>query len=252
MARSVLLTLLGAIALAVPAAGQPPVRDIVNVDGVFAEPFTRLTGLRELSDGRVVIADATERHVSVLDFATGAMHQVGRTGEGPGEYQTPGGLLMLPDDGTLLIDFGNVRLTQITSAGRLTESWPMLTGDGRFRRPTGADRVGNVYFAATGSFSLARGSNIEFPDSAPVVRWDLAHDATETVASVFTEPAMSGGPVRLSGGNGGAMRISGMRMRQTCRPARCISQAPGRARYRHFGLAIAPTLFSFTSKSTAH
>ena len=75
-----------------PASGQVHQQTLVEPDATFREPFTRIVGLRELSDGRILLADRTERHVSFIDFATGAIDQVGRQGSGPGEYEMPTGL----------------------------------------------------------------------------------------------------------------------------------------------------------------
>lgn len=211
MVRPLLITVTATV-IAFPAAAQVPTRDVAAPTATFAEPFTRIMGLRELSDGRVVISDMTERHVSILDFDAGSMRQIGRTGGGPGEYESPGGLIALPDDATMLVDFGNMRVGLITSAGRLTDTWPMMSGEGGLRNPSGADTDGNLYYSSMGSISLGRGSNIEIPDSSPVYRWDLEHDTTEPIASLFADRATSGEPIRLSR-SGGAMRISGVSLR---------------------------------------
>ncbi len=158
------------LALTPPAQGQR-IQELVEAESVFPEPFSRIAGLRELADGRLVIADQLERHISFLDFAAGTMHEIGRRGGGPGEYETPGALLPLPDDHTLLVDMGNMRLTRITPDGELDkESWPMMTAAGAFIRPTRADGQGLLYYSG-GGIMINRGGGASPPpsDSQPVL-----------------------------------------------------------------------------------
>ncbi len=161
----------------------------------FPEPFSSLAGLRELSDGRVMVSDRLEKAVRILDFAAGGMREIGRVGGGPGEYEMPGDLLPLPGDSTLLVDFGNMRVTVIDPDGRLHRSSSMQHQTGRFINPTGTDSQGRLYFDDMGSFQAGPG---ELPDSAAVLRWDLAADTFDTVGymprpGVFTMSSGGGG-----------------------------------------------------------
>lgn len=80
----------------------------------FPEPFTQLMGVRELSDGRVVVADPRERALRVLDFGAGSSRQVGREGAGPGEWRLPMAVFGLPGDSTVVFDVGNMRYLVLT------------------------------------------------------------------------------------------------------------------------------------------
>ena len=141
----------------IPGASQVRVQRLDRAEASFPEPFTSVAGLRELSDGRILIADRTEKHVSFIDFATGSMREIGRVGEGPGEYQSPGGLVALPDDYTLLLDLANLRLTRIAPDGKLEmESWPMLSPNGLIR-PSAADAQGRLFYSASGGMRIALG-----------------------------------------------------------------------------------------------
>ncbi len=55
----------------------------------FPEPFTNIRGLVELPDGRVLVSDPTEGSVWALDFSRRTRRDLGRRGEGPGEYLEP-------------------------------------------------------------------------------------------------------------------------------------------------------------------
>ena len=78
--------------------------------------FTRVSAVRELDDGRVLIVDEADKRVAVGDWKTGTVRQIGRVGSGPGEYQLPQRLLALSADSTLLTD---------VMAGR----WLLFAGD---------------------------------------------------------------------------------------------------------------------------
>ena len=151
MFRSLLVTGL-LVVVTGQAFGQSSagIQDLARADAVFPEPFSRIVGVRELSDGRTLIADRTEQHVSFVDFESGSLQQVGREGNGPGEYQTPTSLLPLPDDMTLLVDFGNMRTTRITAEGKLEDGFSMMQGGDRLVMPGGTDLNGAVYHSSSG------------------------------------------------------------------------------------------------------
>ena len=199
------------------ATSQVRVQQLERAEATFPEPFTSVSGLRELSDGRILIGDRTEKHVSFIDFATGSMRQIGRVGEGPGEYQSPGGLVALPDDYTLLLDLANLRLTRIAPDGKLDmESWPMLRQNGLLR-PTAADAQGRLFYSASGGMRMALGGGAAStpPDSLPIIRWDPATDVTDTVGTFYSPSATGrgggGGNISFNSGRSGRISLAGFR-----------------------------------------
>jgi hypothetical protein len=188
------------ITLAPALFGQDQVSTLELIhEASFPEPFTSITGLRELSDGRLLIADRTERHVSLLDFGTGTIIRLGRQGGGPGEYEIPARLLPLPGDSSLLVDFGNLRLTRITPDGRFEQSISTLHESGAMILPVGADAFGRVYFTGQGSVRTTPGRRGAGADSTPIIRWELDTDRFDTVAMQARTPRHSGA-VRLGDG----------------------------------------------------
>jgi hypothetical protein len=200
---SMLALVAGLGSLPVSAQGPTPV-PLGSPIAAFPEPFSSLSGFRELSDGRVLVADRLEKAVRMLNFGSGTLREIGRVGSGPGEYQMPGALLPLPADSTLLVDLGSMRLTAIGPDGRLGESWPMMSNTGSFRNPSGADDAGRLYFTMMGG--MAAGV-VEAPDSSAVVRWDRAAGAVDTVSMLpRPENVVS---TRSSGGGGFQFRGAG-------------------------------------------
>jgi len=181
---------------------------------VFPESFSRVVGVRELRDGRVLIADGLEKHVSYISFDSGTLQKIGREGEGPGEYSQPNGLFPLPNDGTLLTDIGNMRLTEIDRGGTLTESWPMMRPDASgatlFIRPGGTDAKGGVYFSNAGLVMRGPGASSAPSDSTPLLRFDPADQSIDTAAMLFQDLTPSrGGNTAMRVAGGGSFRVAG-------------------------------------------
>ena len=102
----------------VASSQNPPVRKLAQPQAEFAEPFTDIGSIRELSDGRVIVVDARELTVKLLDFRAGTATAIGRSGEGPGEYRWPSRLYPLRGDSTLLHDGAGGRLMIIQPDGK--------------------------------------------------------------------------------------------------------------------------------------
>ena len=222
--------LAAAVIAPIPGASQVQVQRLDRAEATFPEPFTRVAGLRELSDGRILIADRTERHVSFIDFATGSIRQIGRIGGGPGEYESPGGLVALPDDYTLLIDMANLRLTRIAPDGRLEmESWPMMSPTG-FIRPSASDTQGRLFYSASGGMRIAVGGGGAStpPDSLPIIRWDPATDMTDTVGMFYSPSSTNrgGGNISFNSGRSGRISLAGFRQ-QPFSPRDAWAALPG-------------------------
>lgn len=103
--------------------------------------FSELSAMRELGDGRVLLVDRKELRFLVADFATGAVRDIARRGQGPTEFESVDRLMALEGDTTIAAD--------------MTRRWLILVGDSVVRKllpehpalqrlslgPLGADRV---------------------------------------------------------------------------------------------------------------
>ena len=92
----------------------------LELDATFPEAFSYLSGVRKLSDGRILAADPIGQVLLRLDLDAGTADTLGRQGPGPQEYDGPDQVFPLPGDSTLLIDLSNGRLTVID----ITKSTP--------------------------------------------------------------------------------------------------------------------------------
>lgn len=110
---------LGAAA-AVPMSAQQGPRALPAPDKEFDEPFSSVGvgALRELRDGRVIVADPRDKVVSLVDFNRGTATTIGREGSGPQEFGMPMRLYAAPGDTTYLFDPLNSRYLLIAPDGR--------------------------------------------------------------------------------------------------------------------------------------
>ena len=172
------------IALSAPLSAQDVQEHaLAGPEATFPEGFSRLSGLRELADGRVMVADGLGQVLVIADMASGAADTIGAEGQGPDEYREPDGLFALPGDSTLLVDLGNGRLTAIAPNGAFGETTPIAQPAKRgltLVLPRATDSGGGIYFQQMGGMGGARG----LPDSAAVVRFDRGSGAYDTLTLV--------------------------------------------------------------------
>ena len=147
----------------------------------FEDGLGSMRGVRELEDGRVLIADGFGAAV-IAWMPGGGADTLTNTGQGPEEYRTPDGLFPLPDGATLLVDLGNARLTRIEADLGFGETWPIARGGPNtgmtMMIPVGTDREGGIYFQQR----LDGMAGIS--DSAAVARFDPATGETSEVGRV--------------------------------------------------------------------
>lgn len=101
------LTALGRTAPAQGSAVSPVT--LAPPSATLDEEFTRISSVRELGDGRVLVTDAGDNRLVIADLRRGTVTALGAVGSGPGEYRAASRLVALPGDSTLLVDFENRR-----------------------------------------------------------------------------------------------------------------------------------------------
>jgi hypothetical protein len=173
------------LAAALPVvAQQVPVQQLSKPEVEFPDPFDQVTAVRELGDGRLVVADLYARTVSLVDLASGQAKAIGREGQGPNEFGFPVALVPLSHDTTWLVDPAQSRFLVILPDGTPAGTIPFPDEFGGMARVKGADARGRIYAQGTG-FTLGPGSDPRaLPDSAPVLVWDRAAKSVTPVGKV--------------------------------------------------------------------
>lgn len=203
--QSLALVLAGA--LAAPAAAQQAPRALAAPDAVFEEPFSnlRVGTVRELRDGRVIIADARDKVVQLLDFRRNSMTAIGREGSGPGEFGMPMRLLPAPNDTSFLFDVLNQRYLVIGPDGKPVDQFrvelPPMQGPGGMSfggltTARASDAQGRLYMEGAGIRPGPNGP--EQLDSAAILRYDRRTKKNDTLAMVKLVKANT----QVSGGQG--------------------------------------------------
>ena len=194
------------------AAQEPPLRTLARPDVEYAEPFSCVSGFRELADGRVIVADVKEKTVQLVDMRTGRATKIGQQGQGPGEWSTPVALFALPGDTTLLLDPQNQRYLTILPDGSVGKTFTIDLGGGArgglvSTRPQAVDRMGRLYFQGS-AYVFAPGAPPTSLDSAPIIRYDRRTAKVDTLywlqlPKSNIESSGSGGnvAVRITGAN---------------------------------------------------
>jgi hypothetical protein len=156
---------------------------LARPEAVFPEDFGSIQTVRELRDGRVLVADPLGKALYVLDMAQGRRRQVGSEGQGPQEYRQPDAVWALAGDSTLLVDLGNARLVVMGPDLSFGATRPIAQGafePGRplvLALPQGVDATGAVYFRGMPAGLGAAAP----PDSADILRLPSGGGAPTTV-----------------------------------------------------------------------
>ena len=181
------------ILLGVLLAAQQQTIDVTGKPAAsIPEPFTKISGVQELSDGLVVATDNMEGKVLLVDFGRGSVTQLGAKGDGPNEYRYPSRPVAAPN-GAYIFDTYMRRAYLIGRGGAFT--WMKTLPDGPLSRVRASDGAGRVYFEGS-DFDPNTGG---FSDSLPVVRWDPATNRVDRVGRVY-----GGGRVIIQRGGGKA------------------------------------------------
>jgi hypothetical protein len=168
------------VTLLMLAAVQAGDRRLEAPSAALEHDFSRIGGVRELPDGRLLVSDWIDETVSVVDLARQSVRRIGRRGAGPAEYRLPAALLPMPGDSTLLVDQGNERLTVIAPDLRIVRSFSShRPGMTHGITPRAIDRQGRFYFEIPAWADPAGNS-----DSVSVARFDLRDGKVERLVRV--------------------------------------------------------------------
>jgi hypothetical protein len=173
--------LVGALLVSSPLLSQAPTIRLQPSTARLAIEFSDLNAIRELRDGRVLLFDRKESQLFLADLASGATTKIGRTGQGPGEYEIIVALVPLGGDSTLASDFSR---WLILDGAKIVATLPPDTPAIRAvsLAPMGADRSGRVLTRRFGRGLAGRAQTS--PDSLVVALVDRATGRSDSVAAL--------------------------------------------------------------------
>jgi hypothetical protein len=185
----------------VAAQSPPPIRPLAPVVAKSTETFTSFVTVRALSDGRVLVNDLAKRRVVLFDSTLASFTVVADSTAATGNAYSgrSANLIAYRGDSTLFVDAQSLSMLVIDPAGKVGRvmSVPRAEDAGSLSGPIGGaigfDRSGRLVYRAfpriqrrmpspDGAFTPP-----EMPDSAPVVRIDLATRQLDTVGFIKTQ-----------------------------------------------------------------
>ena len=191
-------------------APQPvPVLRLSAPQAQYPEPFTRVGGVRELRDGRVIVLDAPERSVLLVDLKSGSSAKVGRPGPGPGEYELPLSLVALPGDSSAIVDMarasGPIVVTPQGKSGSILPLPDSAPGGQYWTTHNETDARGLIYSQLPPGVVPSGGC----PDSAGIERADRRTGRRQIVACISQRS--SGAPLSTAPTRPAAAEARGVR-----------------------------------------
>lgn len=184
--RIALMNLFVVTAPATLAHAQPvPATTLASPTATFAQPFAFVQAVREQSDGRVLVLDGQDIRILRIDFRSGSVTPLGRTGRGPGEFTLPLSFVALPGDTTLALDIdGGGRALVITHEGAsptALRSAGIARGAPLFQKEAQADARGRLYEMVEKLQTI--GARQMRTDSSAVRRLDRGTGKQDTLAT---------------------------------------------------------------------
>jgi len=165
------LAVLAQFSVRISSAQSIPSYQLSAAEVRYPDPFSSVSGTRELADRRVMVLDLGEHGVVVVDEKFQSAMPVGRQGNGPGEYNRATKLLALPNGQSAILDWGNTRLLSVGADGTPGRVLPAnarcATNPGQYPLFTAADQDGRFY--SEGTFSRVPGPPGK--DSTAIIRW---------------------------------------------------------------------------------
>jgi hypothetical protein len=171
----------------VAGAQTPPAIKLAPAESKLEQEFSSIIGARELADGRLLVSDATEQKILIVDFRGKTATQVGKNGQGPGEYQIPERFWAIGGDSSLMIERRTSRW-HLFKGAELVKTLPAddPTVAALRRLANGADGRGNVIRVAAftdeksaAGRAMAAGNG---PESSYVLRANRRTGKVDTVA----------------------------------------------------------------------
>jgi hypothetical protein len=136
--------------------------------------------VRELRDGRVLVADLQTPAVQLLDARGALAKTIGRKGQGPGEYIEPRAVLAHPGDTTLIVDRQLRRVVVLSPGGDAVRTVALPDPLAREANQAQSDELGTIYTNDAG-FGLTPRSDLR-----PVHRWAFGASRVDSVAGLRT------------------------------------------------------------------
>jgi len=209
------LLLLAATASVLAAQSRPAIRQLGVVTGKSTEALGNINGIRQLSNGKVLLNDVARRRVLMFDPSLATFTVIADSTSATANAYSGriGGLIGYRGDSTIFVDptslsmlviDGSGKVARVISVPRPQDAISLAAGGAAF------DASGHLVYRAPPNFGRPNiGANgvftpPEIPDSAAIVRIELASRKLDTLGFIKT-PKIKFDVTRSESGN---MRIT--------------------------------------------
>lgn len=205
------------IAVTAPCLAQaqqrPAIRPIGAVVAKATEPFSGINGVRQLSDGHVLVNDIAKRRVLMFDPSLGTFTVIADSTSATANAYSGrfGGIISYKGDSTIFVDPTSLSMLVIDGSGKVARvmSVPRSQDAGTLALGnTTIDPAGRLVYRAPPNFRPPNFVNgvpaaPDIPDSAAIVRIDLATRKLDTAGFIKTQKLK----FDISRDDNGGMRI---------------------------------------------
>lgn len=183
--RAATIACLAATAARVAGAQPAPTRlTLGKPELVSAAEFTFGNSAVRFANGDILVADAVDHDIKLVNGRTGAVRVVGRTGSGPGEYRQASRVFAWPGNTAVLLDGQLKRATQYDANVVALRSSPIPMHRFGFDFSVSVDRAGRVYFVES-QFDEMHGTPAPMKT---VVRWLWGERSGTAITTVQAAP----------------------------------------------------------------
>lgn len=180
----------------VQAQQRPAIRPIGAVVAKAAEPFAGINGVRQLSDGHVLVNDIGKRRVLMFDPSLGTFTVIADSTSATANAYSGrfGGIIAYKGDSTIFVDPTSLSMLVIDGSGKVARVMSVPRS-----QDAGALAIGNSTIDAAGRLVYRAPPNFrppnfaggvptapDIPDSAAIVRIDLATRKLDTAGFIKT------------------------------------------------------------------
>lgn len=176
-------------------------------------------------EGRLYITYMSQHKVRVHGPEGAILREWGRKGSGPGEFNQPGGIVLLPDGHVLVADQCNHRIQKFTREGVFVAAWGGYGAEpGRFGGPDRAgSRFGGPHLLSAGPDGriwTTEGSSGRIqalsPEGRPSFHWESKSDEPGGFGAMKTSYAGTLGPIGVLADRYGRIWVSSLNDRVQC------------------------------------
>ncbi|MCA9739862.1 MAG: hypothetical protein KC645_19710, partial [Gemmatimonadetes bacterium] len=175
---------------------QTPLVDLAATGSGGQSEFFRVRDAARLSDGRLVVANAGTNEVRLYGTDGGFLTSIGRTGQGPGEFERLTSVHSYRGDSIAVFDYWARRLTVLDSAGTVSRTASVEVDGGALRdiHPLPDGRF-LLETAAIAAMTGAKG-RMRIPAPVLLLSADGAEEDTLAVLRGFDTYVFEGGDAR--------------------------------------------------------